>query len=172
LSCLFTGRGRKKEDKALNDFMIRLETGVPDSRQVKGLKQLAKTKDRNVSVKAVALYSRYLCECENQPDKALANAEKLLDSEKYGPKFVAYRTDREHEFNGDFLRAVVFYERIIREYPDTVYSETAELYGAKCLLRLSEKTEMGKAEQKLANFATKTKELMGPLWQIQQLKDM
>jgi tetratricopeptide (TPR) repeat protein len=271
-----------KADTVLNNFMARFETGVLDGKQVKEIKRLTKSKDEKISARANALYARYLCECENRPDEALAKiapfvlppdksaefakkdnsknektfppasdwnlnspeccvtasgilaykkkypealaglnlvgeklegfpralaaegvgdvlfelkqfqgaadafrlainvldsfrkssdylndpdkivdiifrriqkklseAERILDCEKYGPEFVAYREARKNEFSGDFLRATVLYGRIVKDFPNIVYSEASKLYHSKCLLRLAGKTESKKAENEI-----------------------
>ena len=262
--------------------MIRIETGPLEPVQVKDIKKLAKSKDEKVSAKATALFAKYICECENKPDKALAKiapfvlspeksaefakedkpgtvktfppvsdwqlknpvccvavagilsyqkkypealtglnfvgekldgipralaaegvgdilydmkqfqgsadafklglkvldffkksseyfnypdktvdiiyqriqgklakAERALDCERYGPEFVAYREARKFEFSGDFLRATVFYGRIVKNFPDTVYSEAAKFYRPKCLFRLADKSESEKAKNEI-----------------------
>ena len=73
---------KDKTEKAINDFMVRIETGPLDPVQVKDIKKLAKSKDAKVSARATALFAKYLCECENKPDKALAKIAPFVLSPK------------------------------------------------------------------------------------------
>ncbi len=285
---IFGAEGKEdKTEKAINDFMTRIEIGPLDPVQIKGIKKLAKSKDEKISARATALLAKYICECENKPDKALSKiapfvlslekseefakedkpgtvkifppvsdwqlknpqccvaaagilayqkkypealaglnfvgekldgipralaaegvgdilydmkqfqasadafilgikvldffkksseylyypdkavdiiyqriqgklskAERALDCERYGPEFVAYREARKFEFSCDFLRAIVYYGRIVKDFPDTVYSEAAKLYRPKCLFRLADKSESEKAKSEIIGLET------------------
>jgi len=92
---------------------------------------------------------------EGRIRRKLAKARKMLDSEQYGPEFVAYRDARRAEFQGDYLLAIVRYSQIRELYPDTVYSEAAGLYGPVCLLQLSDKAKEADVTAKIAELKKK-----------------
>ncbi|MDO4569779.1 MAG: hypothetical protein Q4D38_05300 [Planctomycetia bacterium] len=64
--------------------------------------------------------------------------QKQLDAERYGPDWVAYRDAREKHFAEDFLSAYWLYEKLINDYPDTVYAEAARCYRIVLLTKFSD----------------------------------
>ncbi len=96
---------------------------------------------------------------EDRIRRKLAKAKKMWDSERYGPEFVAYREARGADLSGDHPMAVLRYSQIEKDYPGTVYSEAAGLYGPVCLLELAdpdaEKALQGKIAATEKNYRTR-----------------
>jgi len=68
----------------------------------------------------------------------LAEAERLLDAERYGPGFVLYREcERLRRKDGKPLRAYLRYGDLVEEFPGSIYAEAARCYRVRCLLPLA-----------------------------------
>ena len=101
---------------------------------------------------------------EERIRRKIEKAKKMWDSERYGPEFVAYREARRADFDRDYAIAVLRYSQIRKDYPETVYSEAAGLYGPICLLNLADpdaekalQTKISAMEKKLSDEKKKLK---------------
>ncbi|MBP5234284.1 MAG: hypothetical protein J6333_12885, partial [Planctomycetes bacterium] len=87
-------------------------------------------------------YAREFSEYENALRARLArkrgDAQRQLEAEQYGSDWVAYRdATREDWERHDPASAYLEYQKIVKEWPDTVYAEAARCYAIKCLLALA-----------------------------------
>lgn len=73
--------------------------------------------------------------------RALAHARQRLDESLYGEGYVAYRHAQSVRERGAWSEALLRYEELVTEHPDTVYAEAAKCYRIPCLLQLA--TEEG-----------------------------
>ena len=101
---------------------------------------------------------------EERIRRKIEKAKKMWDSERYCPEFVAYREARRADFDRDYAIAVLRYSQIRKDYPETVYSEAAGLYGPICLLNLADpdaekalQTKISAMEKKLSDEKKKLK---------------
>ncbi len=69
-------------------------------------------------------------------------AQRLYDEERFGPDWVAYRDAQRHHHGERYLDAYFAYMELMREYPDTVYSEAANCYLIEILCKLADKANV------------------------------
>ena len=66
------------------------------------------------------------------------DARRRMEADQYGPDWALYRdATREEWERHNHAVAYLLYQKIVKDYPDTVYAEAARCYGVKCLLALS-----------------------------------
>ena len=84
-------------------------------------------------------FSEYERALRARLERKLAKARAAAEAEKYGPDWVLYRdAESARRERGDFLGAYLMYEKLIAEYPETVYAEAGKCYRIKTLLDLAD----------------------------------
>ena len=83
----------------------------------------------------------------------LKAAERKAKIEKHGPGWYAYYEAGQYEARDDPLQALWAWDRLVGDYPDTVYAEAARAYGIRTLLRLAEAPGQARARQVLDGLA-------------------
>ncbi|MDO4585407.1 MAG: hypothetical protein Q4D62_15070 [Planctomycetia bacterium] len=81
---------------------------------------------------------------KNRLETKRKTAKKQLDADRYGPDWVAYREAREKEFAKDYLMAYWLYEKLIADYPDTIYAEASRCYRIVLLTKFADVTNLEK----------------------------
>ena len=95
-------------------------------------------------------YSEYERALRARLERKLAKARAAAEAEKYGPDWVLYRdAESARRERGDFLRAYLLYEKLVAEYPETVYAEAGKCYRIKTLLDLADKHHAEKIQKTL-----------------------
>lgn len=86
---------------------------------------------------------------ERAIQQKLGEAQRLIDLERYGAGYVAYRA-AEQLRRGQNLRrvAALRHEALAADYPKTVYGEAGRAYSTLCLLSLARNPEISAAEKK------------------------
>lgn len=70
--------------------------------------------------------------------RKLNEVNRLIEAEKYGKGWVDYRDAEVVRLkNKDYIRALLMYDNIIKNYAETVYESAARCYSIKCLLELA-----------------------------------
>lgn len=115
-------------------------------------------------------------------ERKRAEAKKKLETDRYGPDWVAYRhAEQKRRVDRSYLEAYWMYNDIIAAYPDSVYAEAAQCYIIKTLLALTDKDDIersreaiGRETKSLANIREKllaAQKAKSPKSAIQALMD-
>lgn len=82
-------------------------------------------------------YSEYEKELRARLERKQAAAQRKLEADQYGPDWVLYRDATRADWERhDPAGAYLLYQKLIKEYPDTVYADAARCYAVECLFRL------------------------------------
>ena len=79
---------------------------------------------------------------KNRISSKLQKTKKSLETELFGPDWAAYRDAREKHFSEKFLSAYILYEKIIKDFSDSIYAEAARCYRIEILLKFADPSEI------------------------------
>ncbi len=90
------------------------------------------------SIKSASLTDEWRKELDERLRTKFAKARRLLDADRYGAGFVAYReAETARRVDKSFIEAVPLYDALLIEFPETVYAEAAKCYRNASLLELA-----------------------------------
>jgi len=91
--------------------------------------------------------------------RSLSEAERRARIEQYGSGWYAYyEAEAYRRTDGDLLRALWAYDRVVREYPGTVYAEASRAYGIQVLFDLSRSAGLLRAQAVLQDLERAVRE--------------
>jgi tetratricopeptide (TPR) repeat protein len=99
--------------------------------------------------------------------RKIEKVNKILEEEKYGAGFVAYRDARRLELSEkDYACAAVKYQTLQSMFPSTVYAEAGRAYEIGCLLALSAPDMANKVESRIDTQKASIKTMQGTIKQF------
>ena len=78
-------------------------------------------------------------------------AQRLLDEERFGPDWVAYRDAQRLHFDDRYLEAYFAYMNVVDQYRNSVYGEAATCYLIEILCKMADRENMKDAAETFKN---------------------
>jgi len=87
----------------------------------------------------------------NRLDEKRTLAQRLLDEERFGPDWVAYRDAQRLHFDGRYLEAYFAYMNVVDQYRNSVYGEAATCYLVEILCKMADRKNVKDAAETFKN---------------------